>query len=58
MMTNDENEIEAIINDAISKTGAESIKDMGKVMGIVKPQIVGRGDMGVISGKIKSLLSA
>jgi len=53
-----ESEIEAIINDAISKTGAESIKDMGKVMGIVKPKIVGRGDMGVISGKIKSLLSA
>jgi uncharacterized protein YqeY len=53
-----ESEIEAIINDAINKTGAESIKDMGKVMGIVKPQIVGRGDMGVISGKIKSLLSA
>lgn len=53
-----EDEIEAIINDAISKTGAESIKDMGKVMGIVKPQIIGRGDMGVISGKIKSLLSA
>lgn len=53
-----ESEIEAIINEAISKTGAESIKDMGKVMGIVRPQVVGRGDMGVISGTIKTILSA
>ena len=53
-----EEEIETIINDAISSTGASSIKDMGKVMGIVKPLITGRGDMGVISGKIKSLLNA
>ena len=53
-----EDEIETIINDAVSKTGAESIKDMGKVMGIVRPQIVGRGDMGAISGKIKAMLSA
>jgi len=53
-----ESEIEAIINEAINKTGAESIKDMGKVMGIVRPQVVGRGDMGVISGTIKTILSA
>jgi hypothetical protein len=53
-----EEEIETIINDAISSTGAASIKDMGKVMGIVKPKIIGRGDMGIISGKIKSLLNA
>ena len=53
-----EEEIEAIIKDAISKTGAESIKDMGKVMGIVRPQVVGRGDMGAISGTIKTILSA
>ena len=53
-----ESEIEAIIKEAISKTGAESIKDMGKVMGIVRPQVVGRGDMGIISGTIKTILSA
>ena len=53
-----ESEIETIINEAISKTGAESIKDMGKVMGIVRPQVVGRGDVGMISGKIKAILSA
>ena len=51
-----EEEIETIINQAISQTGAESMKDMGKVMGIVKPQITGRADMGAVSGKIKALL--
>jgi uncharacterized protein YqeY len=51
-----EEEIETIINQAISQTGAESMKDMGKVMGIVKPQITGRADMGAVSGKIKTLL--
>ncbi len=52
-----EKEIEVIVNAAISQTGASSIKDMGKVMGLVKPQIIGRADMGEISGKIKALLS-
>jgi len=52
-----EAEIETIINNAVSETGAASMKDMGKVMGIVKPQITGRADMGAVSGKIKSLLS-
>lgn len=51
-------EIEAIISDAISETGAASMKDMGKVMAIVKPQMAGRGDMGQVSGKIKALLNA
>ena len=51
-----EEEITAIINDAISQTGAASMKDMGKVMGIVKPQITGRADVGAVSSKIKSLL--
>ena len=52
-----EEEIESIINSAISQTGASTMKDMGKVMAIVKPQITGRADMGAVSGKIKSLLS-
>jgi uncharacterized protein YqeY len=51
-----EDEIEAIISKAISDTGAASMKDMGKVMGIVKPQITGRADVGAVSQKIKSLL--
>ena len=51
-----EDEIETIISRAISDTGAASMKDMGKVMGIVKPQITGRADVGAVSQKIKSLL--
>jgi uncharacterized protein YqeY len=52
-----EEEVDTIINQAINKTGASSIKDMGKVMGLVRPQIIGRADMGEVSGRIKSLLS-
>ena len=53
-----EEELDSIVNQAIETTGASSIKDMGKVMGLVKPQIIGRADMGEISGRIKSLLSS
>ncbi len=52
-----EEEVDDIVNQAIEKTGANSIKDMGKVMGLVRPQIIGRADMGEVSGRIKSLLS-
>jgi len=52
-----EEEVDAIVHQAIEQTGASSIKDMGKVMGLVKPQIVGRANMGEVSGRIKSLLS-
>ncbi len=51
-----EAEISDMIEQAISSTGAESIKDMGKVMGILKPQLQGRADMGAVSGIIKSKL--
>ena len=51
-------EIEAFIDDAISTTGASSIKDMGKVMAQLKPKMQGRADMGAVSGKIKSRLNA
>ena len=53
-----EEEIETIVNQAIEQTSANSIKDMGKVMGLVKPQIIGRADMGEVSGRIKSMLSS
>ena len=53
-----EDEITGIINDAITKSGAASIKDMGKVMGIVKPLMAGKADMGKVSGAIKNLLNA
>jgi len=50
-------DVDGIVDQAIKQTGASSIKDMGKVMGLVKPQIVGRADMGEVSGQIKTLLS-
>lgn len=52
-----EEEILTLVDDAISSTGAESMRDMGKVMGILKPQLQGRADMGQVSGLIKSKLS-
>jgi uncharacterized protein len=51
-------EVESAIRAAIASTGATSIKDMGKVMAAVKPQVQGRADMGALSARIKSLLSA
>jgi len=53
-----DDEIAQMIEKAIADTGASSIKDMGKVMGILKPQMQGRADMGPISGKIKARLSS
>ncbi len=52
-----EDEINSLIDNAISKTGAESIKDMGKVMGILKGELQGRADMGKVSGLIKARLN-
>lgn len=49
-------EIDSMIAQAISETGAESIRDMGKVMGIIKPKAQGRADMGAVSAKIKAKL--
>lgn len=49
-------ELTAIIKAAIAETGAQSVKDMGKVMGIVKPKVLGRADMAVVGSQIKSLL--
>ena len=50
-------DIDALIDDAISSTGASAMKDMGKVMGILKPKLAGKADMGAVSGKIKAKLS-
>ena len=51
-----EAEIDALIAKAIAATGAASIKDMGKVMAVVKPQAQGRADMGALSARIKQKL--
>lgn len=53
-----DSEIDTLINDAISATGAESIRDMGKVMGTLKPQLQGRADMSAVSARIKDRLNA
>lgn len=53
-----EDEISALIAEAIAVTGAQSMKDMGKVMGILKPKLQGRADMGAVSGLIKQNLSS
>ena len=50
-------EIDAMIAEAIAATGAASMKDMGKVMGQLKGKLAGRADMGAVSGKIKAKLS-
>jgi uncharacterized protein len=51
-------EVDALIRDAIAATGAASVKDMGKVMGLVKTQAAGRADMGAVSARIKAALGA
>jgi uncharacterized protein len=51
-----ENELDALIADAISSTGAASIKDMGKVMGVVKAKAAGKADMGAVGARIKAKL--
>ena len=51
-----EGEIAALIDEAVAETGASSMQDMGKVMGLLKPRLQGRADMGAVSGKIKARL--
>ena len=53
-----EDEIQALIDQAVSDTGASEIRDMGKVMGVLKPQLQGRADMSAVSAKIKLKLGS
>ena len=50
-------EIDAMISDAVLESGAESVKDMGKVMTLLKAKMQGRADMSVVSVKIKAALA-
>ena len=50
-------ELDALIKDAIAAAGAASIKDMGKVMAIVKGKAAGRADMGAVGARVKALLA-
>ena len=50
-------ELDTIIKTALEESGASSMQDMGNLMRLVKPQVVGRADMGAVSQKIKAALS-
>jgi uncharacterized protein len=50
-------ELDALINQAIGETGAASIKDMGKVMALIKSKAQGRADMSAVGARIKARLS-
>jgi uncharacterized protein YqeY len=50
-------ELDALVGKAISETGAESIRDMGKVMGAIKAQAEGRADMAAVGAKVKTILN-
>ena len=52
-----EDELSVLITEIIKEINAESIKDMGKVMGLLKPKITGKADAGIASGLVKKLLT-
>jgi uncharacterized protein len=51
-----DDEIDALIDGAVAETGAESMRDMGKLMGVLKPKLQGRADMGAVSQRVKARL--
>lgn len=50
-------EIDQLINDAIAQSGATSMAEMGKVMGLLKPAMQGKADLGAVSGKVRAALN-
>ena len=50
-------DLEEMIDEAIAQTGAENIRDMGKVMGHIKTKAAGRADMGIVGAKVKARLN-
>jgi uncharacterized protein YqeY len=54
----DDAELDALIDEVIATTGAESIRDMGKVMGAIKARAAGRADMGAVGSRVKARLGA
>lgn len=53
-----EAELASLLEEAIEKTGADSMKDMGRVMGYIKARAAGRADMSVISARVRARLGA
>lgn len=51
-------QLDELISQSIEEAGADSIRDMGKVMGALKPRVQGRADMGEVSRKVKARLGA
>jgi len=54
----DDAELDALIDEVIVATGAESVRDMGKVMGAIRSKAAGRADMGVVGSRVKARLGA
>ena len=52
----DDQALDKIVRDALTETSAESMRDMGKVMGVLKPKLQGRADMARVSKTVKTLL--
>ena len=52
-----EAEVAAVVAEAVAQVGAAGPQDMGKVMGIVKPKLAGKADMGVVSAQVKAALT-
>ena len=53
-----EAEVAETVRNAIASSGAESMRDMGKVMGVIRPELQGKADMGMVSALVKQLLQA
>lgn len=53
-----EAEVDAMIEAAVEETGAASMKDMGRLMGVLKPKLTGRADMGQVSARVKARLDS
>lgn len=51
-----DDEVDALVKAAVEQSGASSMQDMGKVMGVLKPQVQGRADMGKVSQRVKAHL--
>ena len=52
-----DSEVEALVDAAVAKTGAATMQQMGAVMGLLRPQVQGRADMQLVSGKVKARLA-
>ena len=52
-----EAEVDAMIERIVAESGAGTMKDMGRVMGVLKGEVAGKADMGLLSGKVKARLS-